>query len=394
MKEVKYSHLLLQILSGLVSIVLWFAITYTEDPLINQHLTDISVKFIGEDVLEENGLIVVNKDSLPPLSAMIQGNRSKIISSIGDISAQIDVSNIKSAGDAEVTIKYNYPSSINFVKSNIQSVIITTEKIITRSIPVQIETVNQDKNTNFLIKPTCQISSITIRGAQTSVYRIAYAKASIDVTDMTKSNSQKYSYNFYNEKNTQVTDDNIIYTNHDSLPVHNIAYKRISLPITIILPDDMKEEYTLSVKTVSPSSIDVGLSDETEHISELTAIFDSSKKGDNSDYTLDINVPEGVYLPEKDRTVKAVCELVPKVLVDTEVTIETKNAPEGKTVTLNPLKIKVSAKCADDDITASKIHAVVDLSGVSDGETILPVSVTSEENIQIVGSYSTTVTIK
>ena len=39
----------LKILSGLVAIVLWFAITYTEDPIISQSLGDISIEFEGEE---------------------------------------------------------------------------------------------------------------------------------------------------------------------------------------------------------------------------------------------------------------------------------------------------------------------------------------------------------
>ena len=35
-------------MSGLVALVLWFAITYTEDPIISQNLGDIKIVFDGE----------------------------------------------------------------------------------------------------------------------------------------------------------------------------------------------------------------------------------------------------------------------------------------------------------------------------------------------------------
>ena len=78
----KDNKLLLKILSALAAIVLWFAITYTEDPIISQYLSDINIVFDGEEELHSNGLIITNKDSLPTVSATIRGNRSSVISSI------------------------------------------------------------------------------------------------------------------------------------------------------------------------------------------------------------------------------------------------------------------------------------------------------------------------
>ena len=59
MKINKNSKLFLKILSGVVGVVLWFAITYTEDPIISQSLGDIKIVFDGEkqlmDICNRNG---------------------------------------------------------------------------------------------------------------------------------------------------------------------------------------------------------------------------------------------------------------------------------------------------------------------------------------------------
>ena len=105
------NKLFLKILSGLVALVLWFAITYTEDPIISQHLGDISIAFEGEDDLNDNGLAIINKDDIPGLSAVIRGKRSNVISAMGTVVASCDVSGIQDAGENIVQLKYVYPTA-------------------------------------------------------------------------------------------------------------------------------------------------------------------------------------------------------------------------------------------------------------------------------------------
>ena len=62
MKIIKDNKLLLKIFSALIAIVLWFAVTYTEDPSINQHLNRLDTVFYHEDVLSRRGLMIVNKE--------------------------------------------------------------------------------------------------------------------------------------------------------------------------------------------------------------------------------------------------------------------------------------------------------------------------------------------
>ncbi len=195
MKLNRDSKLLLKILSAASAIILWFAITYTEDPVISHYLTDVNIVFEGEDTLHSNGIIVTNKDSMPDISAVIRGKRSNVISSIGSVSVVIDVSGITEAGTVEVPVEYSYPSStVTLAKSKTKELTVKTEKIISRNIPVRIEMINEDKNTEYIVNATSSEQTVSVRGAESVVYKIANAKAVVVATTIVKRCSQDYFY--------------------------------------------------------------------------------------------------------------------------------------------------------------------------------------------------------
>ena len=143
MKFDRNNKLFLNILSALVALVLWFAITYTEDPIISQYLSDIPIMFEGEKILESSGLAIVNKADLPALSAVIQGKRSNVISAMGTVVASCDVSEIVTTGENSVQLKYVYPTAtITMAKIKTKEIAVETEKVIARNIPIKITVKN------------------------------------------------------------------------------------------------------------------------------------------------------------------------------------------------------------------------------------------------------------
>lgn len=395
MKIKKDNKLLLKILSALAAVALWFAITYTEDPIISQYLTDVDIVFEGENTLHANGLIVTNKDELPSIAVTVKGNRSSVISSINTITAAVDVSKITSAGTNSAEVKYNYPSSnIYLAKAKTREINIETEKIVSREIPVKIEQQNSEKST-AMIKSDTQEQFVKVRGAESTVYSIAYAKAVIDAANVTKTSSQEYFYKFYNDKDEAVDVDNIIYKSAETISVDNLVLVKQTLPVKVILPDRMKEDYILSIKSQSIETVAVGVSQEIEpdeffKNKEIYAYFEESKKRDDGTYELSISVPDGCFVPEDYSTVIVNCDLIPKVEKEVEVAVTIQNVPEGLKVRLEPEKIKVLVKGTEDKLAPSNIKATVDASGISENESKkVEVKFENKEDIKVIGIYST-----
>lgn len=388
MKIIKDKKLLLKILSGFIAVVLWFAITYTEDPAVSQHVTNISTVFSGEAQLRERGLTLVNKDELPPLSAVIRGNRSKVIASLGVVSAHIDVSNIHDVGTHEVSVQYRYPQdTVTLTKTRVSTVSVKVEKILSRDVPVKIEADTSGRDTDRLVAVKSSTESLTVRGAQSVVEKIAYAKAIIDASEITVNGEMSYAYKLYDENDNVLSEKNIISKSQSTVSVTGTVYKKAVLPVQVVLSDSLKENYTLKVKKQSVESLTVGIPDNST-VTELYAVLDNNATRERSPITIDIQIPDGVYCPIDDLTVTVEFELLPRTVHEIEVAVTPENIPEGREVELNPEKIKVSVKCAKNDAVASKISATFDASELNEEEKTVDVNVTAVENIDIIGEYT------
>lgn len=393
MKIIGNNKLLLKILSAVIAVILWTAITYSEDPIINQVLNGIPVEFIGEEELQDKGFVVTNKDSIPTISAVIRGNRSRVISSIGAISAAIDVSEIEEAGSNSVKVEYIYPaSSVSLVKTKVAEITVETEKTVSRSIPVVIETVNQDKNTEHMIESSSRIKTLKIKGAESEVYKISYAKAQVDATTVLKTGSQDYMYKFYDEKDNVIPDTNIIYRSYNAINVENTVYARSSLPVSVVLSEEYAQDYGVNIKSISKASIGVGLADGVNPQSVRAVITDI--ESEDGKYELTLEADEGVYIPEKSKQITVSCEIVPKVIKEVEVPVTVENLPEGKSYELFNSKVKVSVKGIEKELTADKIKAVIDARDLPDGKNHVQIAIEAPEGATVVGSYGAEIEIK
>lgn len=384
------NKLFLKILSGLVALVLWFAITYTEDPIISQHLGDISIVFEGESDLNDNGLAIINKDDIPSLSAVIRGKRSNVISAMGTVVASCDVSGIQDTGENIVQLKYVYPSAtITMAKIKTREITLQTEKIISRNIPIKITVKNDDKNSQFIVNPKCDTDTIRIKGAETDVYKIAYADVVVDAATMTENNTQEYFYEFRDKNGDTVSENNIISKSSKTVSIENFVYKKATLPVKVKLSEELEESYLLTVKALTPDKIDVGIVEDvgvTELVASITEVTD---KGE---YELDITVADGIYIPDGKGKIKATCEIVPLAETQREIEVEVLNK-QDKNLEIMPPKIKVLLRYPKGTEENIKIKATIDAKDIQE-DTQVPVTIETPENVECIGEYRVNVYIK
>lgn len=380
----------LKILSGLVALVLWFAITYTEDPIISQNLGDISIVFEGEKRLSDNGLIIVNKDEIPDISAVIRGKRSNVISAMGTVVASCDVSGIETAGENVVEVKYVYPTStITMAKTKTREITVETQKLVTRNVPVRVVTKNAEKNSGYVIKSNCEPATIRIKGAETDVYTISYASIEIDVSRMESSNTQEYFYKLCDKDGNVVSEENIIYKSHETISVDNTAYKKTTIPVKVKLASDLEESNALAVKNISIDKIDAGIITEpapTEVYAQIHQITDETE------YKLEIDLPDELYIPEEMLKITANCEITPLTKTEAELKIEMLNA-QDKALSVKPEKITVQIAHPEGMDITGKVKAMVDLKNAQTGDK-LPVKIEMPDKATCREDYTTEVYIK
>lgn len=385
MKKPENSKLLLKILSGVIAVVLWFAITYTEDPAISQTLTGVDIEIKGEDILNSNGFAIVNRDKLPSIGVVMRGSRSNVISALGEISASVDVSSIKRAGTNTLAVSYSYPTgSIVLEKIKVKEVEIETEVLVSRDVPLSIEVTNRDKNSEHIVKAVSKSETVTVSGAESTVYEVAYAKAKVDASKISKASTQECLYDFYNEKDELVSEQNLVGNARRTVTVESTVYEKVSLPVKVVLDEESRHDYGIIVKNIDKLTVDAGLDDGAE-IDFVEAVVTPQKE--KTSYETELVVPEGVYIAEENRKITVTGEILPKELKEVTVTVEAENVPDGKRAVISPKEKTITLKTVE-NISETDIKAKVDMSVLSEAEGILPIIIETDIDADVIGTYS------
>lgn len=395
MKMIKDNKLLLKIFSALIAIVLWFAVTYTEDPSINQHLNRLDTVFYHEDVLSRRGLMIVNKDELPSFSVTVRGRRSSVISSLKNVFASIDVSNITTVGEHQIEVDYIYPTdSVVLTKAKLSSVTVTAEKLVTREVPVKIAAKPNKKSRDFIIESTSDVKTVKVSGAQSTVEKIALAVVLVDETDISSDCTTNYSFELFDENGNVLNERNISSKSHVTISVNHKLYDKSEASVNVRLSDELENYYVLDVTEQDIKKVFVGLEEGVE-IDSLDAIFER-KHIDSEDETLTLTIkaPDGVFIPEDSKNINIKYNISRKSAFEIEVPVSVKNVPDGHTVSMTPDKIKVRIKSSKDDASAENISADLDARKLTRGtrENVI-LNVSAKDNIQILGTYTISATL-
>lgn len=387
--------LLLQILSVLAAVVLWFAITYTEDPSINVTINGIALKTVGERLLDKNELIFVNREKLPNISVEVRGRRSDVQSVLNSITARIDLSDITEVGEYTRDVTYDLPNpAVMITKKKISTLNINIEKAISKEVPVYILQTGSEKNKEHLIESKAEIDTVKILGTQADVSRIKEVLCAVDVSTAIDDFSAKIPVSFADSNHNIITPENRIVSDYKDITIENWIYWRKSVNIALN-PDLDMSEYQILVKSFSKEKVDIGVkSDDYDHITTIYADFASDIIiNPNGKYHMKLKVPENVYCPAANDEITMTADIEHITTETLTLEINAENVPSGMTVHLNPVSITVELTGAKSKM--ENVRAKVDLSGLERGTYSVPVVFVTENTGVTVNEHSNiTVTIE
>ena len=101
--------------SIILGIIIWVLVIYTENSNFETNINGIDIQVSGENTLISNNLVVINKEEIKDGAVKIRGKRSDIIESMGNVSANIDVSSITSPGTYDAKINYSVNSGALYI---------------------------------------------------------------------------------------------------------------------------------------------------------------------------------------------------------------------------------------------------------------------------------------
>lgn len=233
------------LLSFLIAFALWIYVITVVSPNSTDSFSNIPVELVGENILQERGLMVV-ENMTPTINLQIEGNRSDLNKlNKSNISVTVDVTKIDTAGTLKTAYDVRFPGDIPDNALSVQSqspdnVSLVIEEMVSKEIPVSVTFEGKIPKNYKQKKETLDYPNIPIVGAKSVVDTIANAEVVVDVDGKTATfQTDELPFAFYNAKGEMV---------ESTLVKCDINAVRVTVPIVYV------KEVPLVLPTIIPGN--------------------------------------------------------------------------------------------------------------------------------------------
>ena len=376
------------ILSVFLAVIVWFMVIYVNDPDITTTVSDLNVRFVGEMSLRDKKLAVTGKDKIPELSVVVTGKRSDLMNFMDDIYVQVDVSDIDSTGEYNLSGVISIPTTrISVEKEKYGDIPITVEPLEMKDIEVTVKQTGMLK----IVKSSVNNPTVTITGAKSEIDEVAGAIATVDVSSIQEDGVENVNYLLTDTNGELINKNETIESARSYVEVVNTIYDAKLLPVVPRLSAELDKEYILKADKsfATPASVTVGV-DETNTDDKVIALIDKVPSDGFGEYELELS--SGMYIPEDNKKVKYKLDIVKKAVAQLELTVQAQNVQSGLTAKINN-KLIAQVWGEEGKITTDNVKAYVDVSGLGAGTYNLPVKIEGE-NVSFAENYTIEVTVE
>lgn len=408
-KASKGKRILTMVLSLLIGIGIWIYVDNVQGYQVYSRSYELPIDYVGQDTtLADRGLMLLD-DSDTAITLKFEGTR-KLIAQLdpNKIRIQVDLSAVTSTGTQ--SLKYNivYPSTkfskgINVASASAFTASVDVGELYSKNVEIRCDITGKVADGYQAGKIQYLPETLEVRGQESDVDKISYAKVSLDIDNATESVSKLLDYQFYD------ADGNLI---EDTANIHPVASQiQVTLPVNMVKEIPLKMDFieapgaSLSnvEYTISPATITV--SGDAALMKSLSSIvlddFNLADLSSNTKYNYSIKVPDGCQ--NLSGVTRATLKIAFKDINSTVLTatnFQCVNVPDGRTVTVLTTELPVTIRGTAEDVAAvtpDDLTVVADLQDVSSASGTYTVSadvqVATGGNIGVIGTYQITVTI-
>lgn len=374
----------LKIFALLIAIILWTYVMSEVDPRISENF-NVEVRFLNESSLERQGLVVLEPENAT-VRVRVSGRRSEIIKiKESDILAQVDLSGY-SEGKVKVPVYVQAPGSVTIDDYSPREILITFDRIITREMPVTVETTGQVPEGVVLGTPEVKPQYVAIEGPRTWLNSVWKVIATVDVSQSTNDINVTRPIRIVDDEGNEVRG---IYSNINvvdiSIPVYNVK----TVPIELRTENQLPESYEIVDITIIPSTVSIiGKKDVLQNINQInTQAVDILELMNNENVTVDLDIPEGVRLAEGEGQVTVtlnVEDIITKTLNFTLENVNILNLSPGLSIAEESMNRTFSItikgrRSIVEALEAEDIELILDLQGLGEGSHNVEITVKEEE---------------
>ena len=405
------SKVFYMILAVMCSIGLWLYIDIIEAPQSTTTVYNIPVTFIGEDRLEEDGLMIISGKNTT-VNLQLEGSRTAV-SQVNRNNITITVqayAQINSEGHYSLLYDVDFPSSVasqlRIVSRSIDAIDVDVVQMTSKTVEIQGKFVGtaaegaRISDTDFEFEQ----NEVTVSGERSLVEQVGHALVTLDVDDLSSTWSGELPIVLVDADGNEVDMTNLtcditeVYT---IFPVQTVK----EVPLTVSFTSGAGATSENATATIDPETVTI--SGTPERLDQIESInlgsIDLSQIVTSEVVNMTIPVPEGVSIISGITSAKVTVSMSG---LDTRIVqtsdIELINTPEWiSNVELVTQALEVRIRGASDTmklVQDQDVYVIVDLSTLDEGAEgtrtlVATVGVRGFADVGAVGEYQVVVNI-
>lgn len=394
------NNLGLKLLSIVLAIALWTLVVYSDDSITRSRtFSGLSAYLTGQTTLSDNYLALVSNplENLSDITVEVevpQTQYSRVTEN--HVRVRLDLSNVRSAGTQLVplsvsctygTVKNVYPAAVE----------VEIEARDSRSVPMNTTITGKDDAYWYNVK-ALNPGTINVAGASSIVQDIAQGRVTVDVADMTETDTRAYPYQLFDHLGNEIPQE-LVTRSASSVSATVEVYPTKELPVNKAIEDvligSIATGYEVESVDVTPSTITIAAGADLLDDLTVLAVEPIQVPTVNQSFTVRTSLAKlsGIkyYSAEQVYVTVNVREQEDTVAFS-EVPVTLLNLPTNLTVAQPPLPISVQVTGPYSDVvglTAEQLQVTIDLTQAQAGIHSYPVQISVPGCAHLTYSIST-----
>lgn len=395
------------------AIIIWLIIMNINDPVITRIIYDVPVNVVNSSYIESMGLSYKISEGYDTIAVTVRGNRSLVESlTASRFNVVADLTQIISLETDPVMVPLTVDCP-NISKENMtaspRNINIDIEEMVSRDFVINATAAGTTPANGFEVgEMTVDPETVTIRGPGTLMEKIERVNAVVDVSGVRGDKDMQPSIQITDKNGEQITETQMSYlsmnVSEEEMTVHVTVFAvRSGVSLRVETSGEPAPGYTVGNIAVTPSTLSVvgsrAVLDSLEQNGNVITIPADSGLVDVTDRSSDVSVkidireilPDGLSLASQiSNTAVVSVQILPAN--SRSITVDTKNIDidgllDGYSCVFESSSLVVKIQGSPeilDGLTASSLHARVELSGILTGRQKIPVIVDLPDGTSLV----------
>ncbi|MCM1144249.1 MAG: CdaR family protein [Blautia sp.] len=397
--------------SFLFAAALWLIVTNINDPVTTLRIHNVPVELQNEQLITDSGQVYEYLDDTDVIDVVTIRAKGSIINSLGDsnVIAVADVNDLTSLNTIPIRLSTNkYNDNLESITGNIESVKLSIENKISKTLPIRTNTVGTVKDGYIIGESTLEQNLIEISGPESVISQVRRASATVNVSGFTNNIGTDSEIRLYDENDKMITAGNINKSiSKVRVTVEILEMKTVPIQWNVMGTPARGYQATGEITATRNNVVIAGRSKLIANIESIEipeSALDITDAEESLEKIVDLKeyLPDGVILAEEDFQGRVRVNVVVEPVAERTVTmlinrIQIANVPEGfeaelaeeeatYQLTLTGLQQNLDALEVNTIQATADIAAFMESEGMEvmeEGEYLIPLTYQLSENVSV-----------